>query len=156
GLRVFASHQEAGAADPIGELLYATHPVHLSDDARLSGLVSAHEAALAKLVQGAHHAAEREFGAALTVHESRTTDRDVLMAIELVKQLIDRPGGYDRIVIEKQEVRSVAGSDADISRSGESQVLTGCDRLHVRPPPSGLRAAVRRRVVNDDDLVGVD
>ena len=70
-------------------------------------------------------------------------------------QPIDGARRHDRVAVEEQEVRAAAGPDAAIGPAREAEVVAGLDDSNPWPSSRGVGAAIRRRVVHDDDFVAV-
>ena len=108
---------------------------------------------LPQLVEGADHAPEGQLGAAVRVDEPRAYDCDVGMPLQLLHQSIDSVRRHDRVAVQPQQVCTGARANADIGCAGKPQVGSSLDQAHVLVATRCAGAAVRRRVVDDDDLV---
>ena len=147
--------QQAGPADPIGEVLSSRRRLDgWRADARLRR-VTAHQDLLPQLVEWAHHAAERQLGTPGGVHQARPDDGHAGASIELVNHQIEGARRNDGVAVEQQQVDAGARPDADVGSAREPQVLAGFDHADIGPSSRGVGAAVRGRVVDDDDLVAV-
>ncbi len=150
---------------PVDQQRRAAHPVHIALAARLghdpafhpahAPLVQAHPPFLAELGQRRDHRTERQLGAAMAVHQSRAGRRGGGMCGQPRQQRIHGSGRDHTVTVQEQKHLPLRAPDAHVVRRGEAGVPLLFDHLHRWPSrPHRGGAAVARRVVDHDDVVG--